>query len=296
MQIGVSSYSFRRLVVSGAMRQIDVIAKAKEMGFEAIEFSTLTLAEGETLDSLARQLAGEAARVGIPIVSYTIGADFLHGSGGDLEAEIARVCEEVRIAGILGAPSMRHDATRGFDASHPGAKNFEAALPRLVKGCLAVTKFAAEQGIRTMVENHGHFCQDSERVEALACAVNHPNFGVLVDMGNFICVDEDPGRAIGRLMPYAFHVHAKDFHLKPGTLPWPGTGWALTRGGNFRRGAIIGHGDVPVAACLRVMRNAGYDGVLSIEFEGLEEPLEGIALGLDNLRRLTKEAGFNGSA
>lgn len=44
---------------------------------------------------------------------------------------------------------------------------------------------------------------------------------------------------------------------------------------------------LPLATCLQVMRNAGYDGPLSIEFEGIEEPLEGIALGLEYLRRLT---------
>ena len=64
-----------------------------------------------------------------------------------------------------------------------------------------------------------------------------------------------------------------------------GTGWARTRGGNYRRGAIIGHGNVPVVQCLRIMRNAGYDGILSIEFEGIEDVLQGIRLGLENLRR-----------
>ncbi len=290
MQIGVSSYSFSRLVRSGAMRQLDVIAKAKELGFDVIEFSTIAVPEGESLSDYAKRLADEAARVGIPIANYTIGADFLNGSDGDLAAEIARVQDEVRIAELLGAPGMRHDATRGFKAETPGAKHFDAALPRLVEGCRAVSAFAAERGIRTMVENHGLFCQDSERVESLMCAVDHPNFGALIDMGNFICVDEDPRQAIGRLMPYAFHVHAKDFHLKPGTAPNPGEGWALSRGGNFWRGAIIGHGDVPVSACLRVMKRAGYDGVLSIEFEGLEDPLMGMAIGQANLRRYVAES------
>lgn len=285
MQIGVSSYSFSRLVRSGEMRQIEVIAKAKEIGFDVIEFSTIKLPEGETLEGFAPKLKEEAGRLGIGIANYTIGADFLNGSDGDLDAEIERVKEEVRIASILGAPGMRHDATRGFPAGKKGAKGFDAALPRLAEGCRKVTEFGAELGVRTMVENHGHFCQDSVRVEKLINAVNHPNFGVLIDMGNFACVDEDPGEAVGRLMPYAFHVHAKDFHLKPGTAPWPGDGWALTRGGNFRRGAVIGHGDVPVTQCLRIMKQAGYDGVLSIEFEGIEEVIRGIELGHDNLRR-----------
>ena len=285
MKIGVSSYSFSRLVGSGQMKQLEVIAKAKEMGFDVIEFSTIAVPKGKTLAGFAKELRDEAARVGIAIANYTIGADFLRGSDGDLKAEIARVRREVDIAAILGVPGMRHDATGGWPPDHKGVKSFEAALPRLAAGCRGVTEYAAERGIKTMVENHGYFCQDSIRVEQLVTAVNHPNFGVLIDMGNFICADDDPPTAVGRLMPYAFHCHAKDFHLKPGTMPFPGTGWSVSRGGNFWRGAIIGHGNVPILQCLRVMHRAGYAGVLSIEFEGMEDVLTGIALGLENLRR-----------
>jgi sugar phosphate isomerase/epimerase len=109
-------------------------------------------------------------------------------------------------------------------------------------------------------------------------------------MGNFLCVDEDPAKALGRVLPYAFHVHAKDFHVKPGNGPNPGQGWFRSRAGNYLRGAIIGHGEVPIAQCLGIMKRSGYDGVLSIEFEGLEDPLKGIAMGLENLRRYAAEA------
>ena len=290
MKIGVSSYSYSRLVRSGQMQQIEVIAKAKEMGFDVIEFSTIAVPEGKTLASFAAELKAEAAKVGIEIANYTIGADFLKGSGGDIDAEIERVKAEVDIAAILGVPGMRHDATGGFAADHVGPKSFAAAIPRLAKGCRAITEYAASKGIKTMVENHGLFCQDSIRVEALVTAVDHPNFGVLVDMGNFICVDDDPAMAVGRLLPYAFHCHAKDFHLKPGTGVFPGQGWALTRAGNYRRGAIIGHGNVPVVQCIRIMKKGGFDGVLSIEFEGMEDVLTGIQIGHDNLRRFVEMA------
>ncbi len=286
MQIGVSSYSFSRLVRSGQMAQIEVIAKAAEMGFDAIEFSTIAVPEGKSLAAFAGDLRAEAARVGLPIVNYTIGADFLRGSGGDLQAEIARVQAEVDIAEILGVPGMRHDASSGWSKEHTGPRSFAAALPRLAAGCRAVTEYAAAKGIRTMVENHGFFCQESVRVEQLVTAVTHPNFGVLVDMGNFLCADDEPTAAVGRLMPYAFHCHAKDFHVKAGTEFSPGQGWFESRAGNYLRGAIIGHGNVPVLQCLKVMRRDGYDGVLSLEYEGIEDVLLGVQLGHDNLRRM----------
>lgn len=290
MKIGVSSYSYSRLVNQGVMQQIEVIAKAKEMGFEVIEFSTIKVPEGKTLPAFAEELRKESERVGLPIANYTIGADFLGGSGGDLAAEIARVKAEVDIAAILGAPGMRHDATGGYPASHVGPRSFDSAVPRLSEGCRAVTEYAAGKGIKTMVENHGFFCQDSERCEKLVCGVAHPNFGILADIGNFTCADEDPAKAIGRLAPYIIHAHAKDFHLRAGTLPTPGEGWFISRAGNYLRGAIIGHGDVPLVQCIRNLKRFGYDGVLSIEFEGMEDVLTGIRIGRDNLVRLVQMA------
>ncbi|HRJ43696.1 MAG: sugar phosphate isomerase/epimerase [Caldilineaceae bacterium] len=291
MQIGVSSYSFVRLVRSGQMAQIDVIRQAKEMGFDAIEFSTIALPEGKSLPAFAAELREESERVGLPIVNYTIGADFLRGSSGDLRAEIARVLTEVDVAEILGVPGMRHDASAGWPAGHPGPRSFAAALPRLAAGCRAVTEYAGAKGIRTMVENHGFFCQESARVEQLVTAVDHPNFGVLVDMGNFLCADDEPTGAVGRLMPHAFHCHAKDFHVKAGTEFAPGQGWFQSRAGNYLRGAIIGHGNVPVVQCLGVMRRGGYNGVLSIEYEGIEDVLMGLAIGQENLRRMVEMVG-----
>ena len=66
--------------------------------------------------------------------------------------------------------------------------------------------------------------------------------------------------------------------------------WNVSRGGNFWRGAIIGHGNVPLLPCIRTLKRAGYAGVLSIEFEGIEDPLMGTELGQANLRRLVEMA------
>ena len=290
MKIGVSSYSYSRLVNRGVLKQIDVIKTAKEAGFDVIEFSTIAVPEGRKLPDFAAELKAEADAVGIPIANYTIGADFVHGSNGDLDAEVERLKGEVDVAAILGAPGMRHDITYSIKPGEIGLHTFEAALPRIAKGVRAVTEDAASKGIRTMTENHGYISQDSVRIEKLLTAVAHPNFGVLLDLGNFYCVDEDSAQAVGRLAPYAFHAHAKDFHIKSGNGVNPGEGWFMSRGGNYLRGAIIGHGDVPLLQAIRALKRSGYDGVLSVEFEGMEDPLVGVRIGQANLRRLVELA------
>ena len=271
MNISVSSYSFAKLKKTHA----ETVALAKEIGFTSIEFS------GNMDLAAAQRLRDECERAGLSIMNYAIWADFLMASS--VEAEAERLFGEVDIAEILGVKTMRHDASGGFSTPLNARNSFDQALPLLAKGCRMVTEYAAAKGIATTVENHGFFCQDSNRVASLVGAVNHPNFGALVDIGNFLCVDEDPAIACGNLASMAKHVHAKDFHVKPGTRDNPGEGWFTSRGGNFLRGSIIGHGEVPVRQCLETLRRAGYDGTVSIEFEGMEDCMAALRVGKKNL-------------
>ncbi len=282
MKIATSSYSFSALMHDGGLNQLSCIAKAKEIGFDGIEFTDLVPHDGSTQAEYAKKIAEECAKHSLDVVSYTIGADFINCKDGDINAEIARLKEQVDIAAILGVGCMRHDATRGFnDGSRRG---FNEALPILVEGCKAVTRYAADKGIKTMVENHGFFCQDSERVERLITTVADDNFGWLCDMGNFLCADEPPEKAVGIAADYVFHVHAKDFVVKCGNSANPGKGFFKSRAGNYLKGTIVGHGNVPVVQCLSILKNKGYNGYVSVEFEGMENPVEALSISLENLK------------
>ncbi len=283
MRLAVSSYSFNRLLSSGEMTQLDCIAKAKEIGFEAIEFVDILPPEGTTSEDYARVLAAECEKQGMKISCFTFGADFILGSNGDTQAEIERVKKMIDIAELLGVNIVRHDATIG------DGRPFDTILPLISDACREITVYAATKGIRTTVENHGYFCQDSERVEKLYRAVSHENFGLLGDMGNFLCADEAPEKAFGRIAPYVFYVHAKDFYVKSGLHPNPGTGYFCSRGRNYLKGTIVGHGDVPVKQCLCILKSIGYDSYIAIEFEGMEDTITGITIGYENLKRYINE-------
>lgn len=284
MKVSVSSYSFAKLMQQGKMTQFDCIAKAKEMGFEGIEFVDILPHDGSSIQEYAEKLKIECSKNDLPITNYTFGADFINGSGGDTKKEIERVKQQLGIAVILGAKSVRHDATDG-DPKSGRQRGFDQILPIVADACREVTEFARKLGIKTMVENHGFFSQDSDRVERLIQAVGNENFGWLCDMGNFLCVDEDPVLAVSRAAFYTFYVHAKDFHVKSGIEPNPGKGFFKSRGGNYLRGAIIGHGNVPIQQCVAILKEVGYHGYIAVEFEGMEDTLFGISVGLENLKR-----------
>ncbi len=283
MKFSVSSYSFQKLLNEKKYTQLELIKIAKDMGFDGIEFTDLMPPEGVTNAEYATRLKAEAEKQGIEIVNYTIGANFLCEAGVDAEAE--RLFGQVDIAELLGAKGMRHDAAWGYSDEEKIYKSFDSALPLLAQGCRKVTEYAAKKGIKTMVENHGYFAQDSDRVEKLVNAVANPNFGLLVDMGNFMCADDEPAKAVGKVASYAKHVHAKDFIKKSGNGADPGDGFFRTRGGDYLRGTVVGHGDVPVMQCLQTLIRSGYDGYVSIEFEGVEDNEWAIKTGLDNLKR-----------
>lgn len=284
MKTCVSSYSFSAYSDKTGASQKDLIKKAKELGFDAIEFIDLSPENGLTQLQYAEILREESEKVGLPIANYTIGADFLNCD--DFGKEVERLCTQVDIAKILGAKGMRHDATVGYKSEEKAYKGFAEALPVLADGCRQVTEYAKSQGIVTMVENHGFFCQESSRVERLVGAVGSPNFGWLVDVGNFLCGDDDPAVAVGRAAPMAKYVHVKDFHIKSGSELDPGKGFFTTRGGTYLRGAILGHGNVPVLQCLKTLSRNGYDGYVSVEFEGMEDNIPALEICLENLKNM----------
>jgi sugar phosphate isomerase/epimerase len=282
MKIGVSAYSFSKLIKTGGFSLFDAVGYAKETGYDAIEFTGLEPPPGKSLAGFAGELRNACEKAGLSVACYAVAADFLNGPGGDPKAEAERIKGAVDIAGILGAPCLRHDAV--WKIKGTTCRTYREALRLIAPAIRELTEYAARSGIRTMTENHGWLLQESRRMEELVLAVDHPNYGLLVDMGNFLCADEPSLSALPTVMPYAFHVHAKDFLWKSGAETRPDDSWFPTRGNNYLRGTILGHGAVPLTQCLSFIKESGYEGGVSLEFEGSEEPLEAVRRGFEFLK------------
>ena len=102
MKLAICSYSLSGIVNKDGITEKDLLRIAKEMGFEAFEFSEINTPEGMSKIEYARELREEAERVGIPIVQYSIGADFIYGSDGNLQKEIERLKSEVYCLRLQG--------------------------------------------------------------------------------------------------------------------------------------------------------------------------------------------------
>lgn len=287
MKLGASIYSLYGALQSGQMDLFQVLEWLKEQGAEHAEIVELGFNLTETPE-LADQLRIKAEELGLELSNYCIGANFAGVDAAAYEAEVERVKKHVDAAHRLGVKRMRHDI-----ASRPHSETetaqFEQDFPILVQACQQIADYAAQYGITTSIENHGYYVQASERVRRIVIAVDRPNFRTTLDVGNFVCVDETPRWAVQHNLPYASMVHVKDFYVRPATVN-PGEGWFTSLHGQHLRGSIAGQGDLPLNEIIRDVKQSGYDGYISIEFEGLEDCLRGTRIGLENTRRMWAEA------
>ncbi len=288
MKLGISSYSLYRAMQSNEMSVLDVIGWIADNGGEHVEIVPNLGFRFDENPELIDAVREKAAKAGIDISNYAIGANFITEDEDGYKKEIERVMKEVDVAVRLGVKRMRHDvAWRAIEDC--SIVRFEEDLGRLAEACRQIADYAAQFGIVTSVENHGYYVQASDRVQRLIAAVGRPNFKTTLDVGNFLCADEDPVSAVKKNIPLASMVHLKDFYIRP-SYRNPGEGWFRTLSGNYLRGAIVGHGDIDMPEVIRVIKQSGYDGYISIEFEGMEDCRTGSKIGLDNARRMWNEA------
>ena len=284
MRLGVSSYSFAKHLAATKCGYTAICDMAKEIGFEGIEFINLKNEKwGEEDDEfvIAEKIRNHCKEIGLEIIAYTVGANFL---SADIEAEMKKLKHCVDIANALGAPLMRHDVVYNL----PEGVTYLDVIPRIAPLINEISEYAKAKGIKTCTENHGFIFQAPERVKALIDAVNNPNYRWLCDMGNFLCADSEPLESVKIAAPYTIHVHAKDFLFRSKDEIKPAGFGITTSGGNYLRGTVAGHGIVPIKACVDALKASGYDGWLSLEFEGAEDNIPAIKNGFQNLKTFTE--------
>lgn len=284
MKIGISTYSLFQELKQGRMSVLDVIDWIADLGAQHVEIVPMGF-DLSNNPQLIAQIVDKVQQRNIAISNYAIGANFAVGTDEDLSGEIERVKSQVDIAARLGVSQMRFDAG-WLPPEKSSILDFETRLSGMAQAIKSVAAYAETQGVLVTVENHGFFVQQSDRVIRLISEVNHPNYRSTVDVGNFMCVDEDALVAVRKMLPYASMVHIKDFYRRDKN---PGEGWFQTSGGYYLRGAMIGNGDLNIPPILREIQSAGYDGYVSVEFEGMENALDGTRISYENLKNLIQE-------
>jgi sugar phosphate isomerase/epimerase len=290
MKIGLSTYSLLNAIESGEMTVLDAIEWIKDNGGEHMEIVPYGFSLIDNPD-LADAVREKAKSVGIDLSNYSMPANFVQETREAFEEEVERVKRHVDLVHRLGIRHMRHDVTAfSIKPEETTIGHFEKHLHLIVEGSRRIAEYAERYGITTTIENHGFCVQASDRVQRVLLEVNRPNFKTTLDIGNFLCVDEQPVIGVMKNLPYASLIHVKDFYYRPFDEHPGGGGWIRTTNGNWLRGAIVGHGDLPIRKIIKLIKASGFDGYMTVEFEGMEDCREGSRIGMENLRRFWEEA------
>ena len=251
MKICNSTWSLHR-EIPDKMPLLDYPAWNASIGIHGIEIvdNQLPSVERSFLDELRRR----ADDAGAPVVAIAAENDFTVTDRAEWQRQVERVTMLLRdVAVPLGCAVLRVNAGWA-DAGDNAPERVIEAVGRLVP-------VAAEVKIPLAVENHGGISSDPEVILRIVNAVGSPWFGTCPDFGNF--PDETRYECVAKVAPHAKHVHAKSYEFD-------------NRGEETK---------LDYARVLRILREADYDGWLSIEFEGAGDEREGVRRTLALIQR-----------
>jgi sugar phosphate isomerase/epimerase len=149
----------------------------------------------------------------------------------------------VDVAGRLGADAV------SFWSGQPEPTGPEADLwPRLVDGCRELSDYAAARAVRLAFEPEpGMFIDTMDRFAELHGRVNHPAFGLTIDIGHLHCQGEPIGDSLRRWRPWLWNIHIED----------------MKRGVHDH--LMFGEGEIDFAEVFAALREIEYAGGLYVE-------------------------------
>ena len=293
MKIGLSIYSLYQAIRSGELTELQALDLIADYGADNVELVCFVTPMIEK-EGLLEDIVAKCKERNLDISAYCVFSDILDKEGKEYEDEMNRVKSHIDIARRLGTKIMRSDLTKwGRPPESNVIENFERDIPKLVIICRELSDYAKQFDITLTVENHGTYINGGERIRRLITAVDRENFRCSLDIGNGLCVDEDPMVTVQTLLPFAATIHFKDFLIRndgtangaSGPAIFEVAAWLTTNHGNFLKGTIVGDGDVDVVRVARYIKQSGYNGAIAIEFEGMEECKLASKISLANVKR-----------
>ncbi len=196
------------------------------------------------------------------------------------------VLKSVAWAAQIGCPCV--DTTDGLHAPK-GLKDPEA-MSLMKRSYEQIITVAEAHKVIVNIEPHGYFTTNPDRMAEMLAFVKSPALRMNMDTGNTFIAGNNPVKYLRRFIKKVSHVHVKDVSESLAlALRGKDTGIAVSAcslGGGVNAGNI--------KKCLAVLRDAGYNGVLSIECEGQGGPM--IEQSLAWLRSTLKELGIKETA
>jgi sugar phosphate isomerase/epimerase len=272
LPIGVSTYSFwqfrgERLGIAAC------IDKAAAMGFDGVEILHVQMRDESNgaLQNLKRQ----AHTLGLALMGFSTHQSFISPDPEQRQSNVQRTLDQIAVAYKLGIPTMRINtgrwgttrsfdklmAQKGIEPTLPGHTDEEAfgwvqaAIEKLLPR-------AEECGVVLGLENHWGLGRTAAGVLRIVEAIHSPWLQMTLDTGNFLEQSYEQMEAMASSSVPIALVQAKTYY---GGGRW----YAL---------------DLDYGRIATILRKHGYQGWISLEFEGNEDAATGVPKSLALLR------------
>ena len=248
-----------------------VIEEAAALGFDGVEILHRQMASEEP--GYVNGLKKAAFRHGLALPMLSIHQDFVTPDAGERQKDIEHTRRCIDLAAQLGAGAIRLNSGRwntikSFDdlmkvkGEEPPIEGHteEEAFKWVIDSIHACLPAAEKAGVLLALENHWGLTTKPENLLRIYKAVNSPWLVINMDTGNFAT---DPYAGIEMLAPHASIVQAKTYY--------GGGEWYTL--------------DLDYARIASILRQANFQGWVSLEMEGKETPQTAVAKSFEVLRK-----------
>lgn len=268
-KLSLAQWSLHRTLEAGEMDNLDFPAKARELGFDGVEWVAHFFKNSVQNEAYLQKMvaAAKAAKVENLLIMVDGFGDLAANDKAVRDKAVEDHKQWVDAAKFIGAHSIRVNL---FGKGTP--EEWHAAA---TDGLGRLAEYGKSQGINVIVENHGGLSSDSGKLVAVMQEIGADNVGTLPDFGNFCiarkggdnwegeCINEyDRYKGTEEMMPYAKAVSAKSYDFN----------------------AAGEETKIDYAKMLEIVKDHKYNGFIGVEYEGdnLSE-IEGIKATRDLL-------------
>lgn len=253
IKYSLAQWSYNRDLFAGDMNTFDFIIKAKEHGFEGVEYVNQFFQEQVSntayLDSL-KQISQENNIKNVMIMI-------------DREGDLGDSNEEKRNEAVANhkkwIDAAAHINSISIRVNAHGDGTAEEVKNACTKSIIELADYGKTKGVLVLIENHGGYSSDATWLLSLYNQINHPNVSLLADFDNW-CIEREDGKLWGspcikeydrqkgmkELLPHSKGISIKSFDFD--------------ENGNETK--------MDYPALFKIIKESSYDSYYAIEYEG----------------------------
>ena len=254
------------------------VHEAKRAGAEGVELLDFFYKNADADRPLIQEALLET---GLPVPIFSVAQNFAKTDPTLREAEVQKIRFGVDEALFYGAHVVRvfaGDVAEGI--------TFDQAREWIIEGLADASRYAGQNGIKLALENHGKLAGRGDQVAGIIADVRklagNDALGANPDTGNFLLVNQPSHEAIAQVASLANMVHFKDF--APAPADHEGFAYSTLDGSKFV-GTAVGEGIVELGTCIQTLKDSGFNGWLSVEYEGEEDPFTAVPRSIENAKK-----------